>query len=64
MKVHFEPTSPPIPISDQRRSVTLLKNNGCYRIQLIDSFIPEILDTFEELLKELFTPVSECIRWE
>jgi hypothetical protein len=49
-------------INEKKKSITLLKTDDAYRIQLTDSFIPEVLDTFERLLKELFAPISDSIR--
>jgi hypothetical protein len=49
-------------INEGKKNVTLLKTNDAYRIQLTDSFIPGVLDTFERLLSELFAPISDSIR--
>lgn len=49
-------------ISEEIRSITLIGNAGSYKIQLTDFFIPETLDTFNQLFDELYTPISECIR--
>jgi hypothetical protein len=49
-------------INEEKKSITLLKTHDAYRIQLSDSFIPEVLNAFERLLKELFVPISDSIR--
>jgi hypothetical protein len=51
-------------IRGQRKSVTLLKRDGFYRIQLTDHFISEAVDLFEQLLNELFVSISYWIKKE
>ena len=51
-------------ISNRKQSLMLLKSNNTddfYKIQLTDSFVSEVLDTFDQLLKELLTLISEWV---
>lgn len=49
-------------ICTEKKSVTLLKSDDSYRIQLTDSFILEVLNAFGQLLDGLFTPISDWVR--
>lgn len=49
-------------IRNERKSINLLERNGFYRIQLTDSFIPEVADLFEELLNELFESIAHLVK--
>lgn len=51
-------------IRNEKKSITLLERDGFYRIQLTDSFIPEVADLFEQLLNELFESISCLVRKE
>lgn len=52
-------------ISNEKQSIKLLKKNEgsiFYKIQLTDSFVSEVLDIFDQLLKELLIPTSDWVR--
>jgi|GEM_PF-5287087 len=49
-------------IHDERKSINLIEKDGFYRLQLTDSFIPEVTDLFEKFLDEVFLSISHWIK--